>query len=185
MGVTLAEAALATFAFNVEDERSTGCGAYLTLLTLNQQRSQQNSPLSRLIYTINSLKDLVILHRKFKIKLKLAEFMDPIKTNVVSWILDWTTSPHEIAPLLSSFLLDYMHRWDLDQDATLAEYVTGILRLILFCSKQQTLQRLDMTDDDQVYDGDAWQHRLHLALAHWCSTLGGESFRAAPIHFQC
>ena len=105
VGVTLAEAALATFAFNVEEERSTGCGAYLTLLTLNQQRSQQNSPLSRLIYTINSLKDLVILHRKFKIKLKLAEFMDPIKSNVVSWILDWTTSPHEIAPLLSSFLL--------------------------------------------------------------------------------
>ena len=98
-------------------------GAFLTLLTLNQQRSQQNSPLSRLIYTINSLKDLVILHRKFKIKLKLAEFMDPIKSNVVSWILDWTTSPHEIGPLLSSFLLNYIHRWDLEQDATLAEYV--------------------------------------------------------------
>ena len=124
MGVTLAEAALATFAFNVEEEKPAGCGAYLTLLTLNQQRSQQNSPLSRLIYTINSLKDLVILHRKFKIKLKLAEFMDPIKSNVVSWILDWTTSPHEIGPLLSSFLLNYIHRWDLEQDATLAEYVT-------------------------------------------------------------
>ena len=124
VGVTLAEAALETFAFNVEEERSTGCGAYLTLLTLNQQRSQQNSPLSRLIYTINSLKDLVVLHRKFKIKLKLAEFMDPLKSNVVSWILDWTTSPQEIFPLLSSFLLDYMHRWDLEQDATLAEYVT-------------------------------------------------------------
>ena len=119
MGATLAEAALATFAFNVEE--GNGSGAYLTLLTLNQQRSQPNSPLSLLFYTINSLKDLVVLHRQFKIKVKLAEFMDSIKSNVVSLILDWTTSAHEIAPLLSGFLIDYMHRWDLDQDSTLAE----------------------------------------------------------------
>ena len=74
-----------------------------------------------LFYTINSLKDLVVLHRRFKIKVKLAEFMDPIKSNVVSLILDWTTSAQEIAPLLSGFLIDYMHRWDMDQDSTLAE----------------------------------------------------------------
>ena len=27
----------------------------------------------------------------------------------------------EIAPLLSGILIDYMHRWDIDQDSTLTE----------------------------------------------------------------
>merc|ERR1719334_1515078 len=73
IGLNFAEAVLETFSFSREEDRGGDCSAYMTLLTLNQQRAQPDSPLSLFIHMINSLKDLLVLHRKFRIKLKLAE----------------------------------------------------------------------------------------------------------------
>ena len=127
IGITFSEAVLATLSFSREEERGGDCSSYMTLLTLSQQRAQPDSPLSQFILMINSLKDLLVLHRQFKIKLKLAEFLDPVKFNVVSLILDWTQSPQELAPLLDTFLCQYLARCGLEQDASLAEYIRNML----------------------------------------------------------
>ena len=100
-GLEFAQAILETMTFNKEGETTVSdFNQFMTLLTLNQQRAEPESPLSHLILLINSLEDLLVLHKQYKIKVKLAEFMDPVKFNVVSLILDWVTSPSEVAPLM-------------------------------------------------------------------------------------
>ena len=99
----------------------------MTLLTLNQQRAEQESPLTHLIQLINSLKDLLILHKQYRIKLKLAEFLDSVKFNVISLILDWVNLSSEIAPLMENFLGAFMLRCDLEVNKTLSEYITNLL----------------------------------------------------------
>ena len=100
-GLEFAQAILKTMTFNKEGETTVSdFNQFMTLLTLNQQRAEPESPLSHLILLINSLEDLLVLHKQYKIKVKLAEFMDPVKFNVVSLILDWVTSPSEVAPLM-------------------------------------------------------------------------------------
>ena len=66
--------------------------------------------MSQLINLIKALEDLLVLHKKFRIKLKLSEFTDPVKFNVMSLILDWVNSAKEIKALMDSFLTEYIIR---------------------------------------------------------------------------
>jgi len=128
-GLEFAQAILETMTFTREvgETAVSDFNQFMTLLTLNQQRAEPESPLSHLIQLINSLKDLLVLHKQFKIKIKLAEFMDPVKFNVISLILDWVTSPSEVAPLMDNFLSKFILRCDLEVNKTLAEYITNLL----------------------------------------------------------
>ena len=124
-GLSLARAVLDTMTFT--RDQATDFSQFMSLLTLNQQRMEPESPLSQLINLIKSLEDLLVLHKQFKIKLKLAEFTDPVKFNVVSLILDWVNSSKEISALMDGFLLELLHRWELDVNKTLAEYIVSVL----------------------------------------------------------
>eukprot|EP00090_Calanus_glacialis_P046972 TRINITY_DN9495_c0_g1_i1.p1 TRINITY_DN9495_c0_g1~~TRINITY_DN9495_c0_g1_i1.p1 ORF type:complete len:2089 (+),score=822.89 TRINITY_DN9495_c0_g1_i1:455-6268(+) len=128
-GLEFAQAILETMTFNRETGETavSDFNQFMTLLTLNQQRAEPESPLSHLINLINSLKDLLVLHKQFRIKVKLAEFLDPVKFNVISLILDWVTSPSEVAPLMDNFLSKFILRCDLEINKTLAEYITNLL----------------------------------------------------------
>ena len=128
-GLEFAQAILKTMTFNREagETSVSDFNQFMTLLTLNQQRAEPESPLSHLIHLINSLEDLLVLHKQYKIKVKLAEFMDPVKFNVISLILDWITSPSEVGPLMENFLSKFILRCDLEVNKTLAEYITNLL----------------------------------------------------------
>ena len=125
-GLMFARAVLDTMTFS-RSSSNTDFTQFMTLLTLNQQRIEPDSPLSQLINIIKALEDLLILHKQFRIKLKLSEFTDPIKFNVVSLILDWVNSAKDISTLMDAFLTDYLIRSELDINKTLTEYILAIL----------------------------------------------------------
>ena len=128
IGLEFAQSVLDTMTFSKDGESSASdFNQFMTLLTLNQQRAEQESPLTHLIQLINSLKDLLILHKQYRIKLKLAEFLDSVKFNVISLILDWVNLSSEIAPLMENFLGAFMLRCDLEVNKTLSEYITNLL----------------------------------------------------------
>ena len=124
-GLTLARAVLTTMTFNRNS--ASDFSQFMSLLTLNQQRMESQSPLSQLVNLIKALEDLLVLHKQFRIKLKLSEFTDPVKFNVVSLILDWVTSAKEISALMDGFLRELLHRWELDLNKTLSEYIVSVL----------------------------------------------------------
>jgi hypothetical protein len=70
-GLRFAEAMLAAMQFG---DGETGFNQFLTLLTLNQQRTEADSPLSHLTRLIVDLGHLATLYRRFRIRLSLAEF---------------------------------------------------------------------------------------------------------------
>jgi hypothetical protein len=70
-GLRFAEAMLAAMQFG---GGGTGFNQFLTLLTLNQQRTEADSPLSHLTRLIVDLGHLATLYRRFRIRLSLAEF---------------------------------------------------------------------------------------------------------------
>lgn len=121
--LTMSTQVLATLQFGETDEYSQ----FITILTLNQQRAEKDSSLSNLIHMVNILKDLSVLKTKFKIRIKLAEFMDEDKMNVVSSILDWVLLPEEIPGLVTDFLGGYMHKHGMNQNRTLKMYVVNLL----------------------------------------------------------
>ena len=127
-GLSLARGILDTMTFS-RDDGAWESGRQLALLTLAQQRAQHDSPLSRLIQLVNSLEDLLVLHKQFRIKLKLSDFQDPVKEKVVGLILDWVQAGagQEVPALMDGFLTGYMKRCGLDVSATLAEYCTALL----------------------------------------------------------
>ena len=125
-GLLFARAVLDTMTFS-RSSSNTDFTQFMTLLTLNQQRIEPDSPLSQLINIIKSLEDLLVLHKQFRIKLKLSEFTDPVKFNVISLILDWVNSAKEISTLMDAFLTNYLIRSDLDINKTLTEYILAIL----------------------------------------------------------
>ena len=128
-GLRFAEAILATLQFG----KGGGGGGeedlnqFMMILTLNQQRTEKESALSKLIHLINLLKDLQRLKQQFRIKLKLAEIQDEDKFNVVSLILDWIMDPEEIPGLMDGFLVKYMQQWGLSLEQTLMDYTLNLL----------------------------------------------------------
>ncbi len=72
-GLRFAEAMLAAMQFG-GGGGGTGFNQFLTLLTLNQQRTEADSPLSHLTRLIVDLGHLATLYRRFRIRLSLAEF---------------------------------------------------------------------------------------------------------------
>ena len=125
-GLMFARAVLDTMTFT-RSSSNTDFTQFMTLLTLNQQRIEPDSPLSQLINIIKALEDLLVLHKQFRIKLKLSEFTDPVKFNVISLILDWVNSSKEISNLMDTFLSNYLLRSELDINKTLTEYILAIL----------------------------------------------------------
>ena len=126
-GLALARAVLDTMTFRRTQAGASDFSQFMSLLTLNQQRIEQDSPLSQLINLIKALEDLLLLHKKFRIKIKLSEFTDPVKFNVVSLILDWVNSSSEIRTLMDTFLTSFLLRAELDINKTLSEYIVSIL----------------------------------------------------------
>ena len=124
-GLSLARAVLTTMTFS--RNQATDFSQFMSMLTLNQQRIEPESPLSQLVSLIKALEDLLVLHKQFRIKLKLAEFTDPVRFNVISLILDWVNSSKEISALMDGFLLELLHRWEMDVNKTLTEYIVSIL----------------------------------------------------------
>ena len=124
-GLSLARDVLATMTFSRNS--TSDFSQFMSLLTLNQQRTEPGSPLSQLVNLIKALEDLLVLHKKFRIKLKLSEFTDPVKFNVVSLILDWVNSTKEISALMDGFLRELLRRWELDVNKTLSEYIVSVL----------------------------------------------------------
>jgi hypothetical protein len=59
------------------------------LLMLHQQRTDPESDLFELTKLIETLKDLKVLHEKFKFRIKLADFYIDNKAEVSAVILDW------------------------------------------------------------------------------------------------
>ena len=96
---------------------------------LNQQRSDPTSELHRLIGLIESLKDLDILHKKFRLHVKLANFLAEDKSEVIATLLDWCTESSEITNLVENFLLDYVLRCpgDLEAGKIFAEYLRHLV----------------------------------------------------------
>ena len=92
---------------------------------LNQQRSDPTSELHRLIGLIESLKDLDTLHKRFRLHVKLAEFLTEDKSEVIATLLDWCTESAEITNLVENFLLDYLRRCPghLESGRIFAEYL--------------------------------------------------------------
>lgn len=125
-GLAFATAVLDSMTFR-KTSSTSDFNQFMSLLILNQQRNEINSPLCQLINLIKALEDLMVLHKKFRIKIKLAEFMDPIKFNVISLILDWVSTTSEIKALMDRFLSGYLQRCDLDVNKTLTEYIVSIL----------------------------------------------------------
>ena len=125
-GLTFARAVLDTMTFTRSSSNSDFT-QFMSLLTLNQQRIEPDSALSQLISIIKALEDLLVLHKQFRIKLKLSEFTDPVKFNVISLILDWVNSANEIKTLMDTFLVDFLHRSELDMNKSLTEYILAIL----------------------------------------------------------
>ena len=114
---------------------------FMTILTLNRQRTEKDSPLCRLIQLINLLQDLLNLKTKFRVKMPLAEFMADNKAGVVHSVLDWvlsTATPtdakaaaednEEVADLMDGFLVSYMQKHRLNLNQTLMDYLVGLLR---------------------------------------------------------
>jgi hypothetical protein len=77
-GRQFAEAMLAAMQFNNNTAGSASGGSAfnqsLTILTLNQQRTEADSPLSHLVQLIVDLGHLATLSRRYRIRLSLAEF---------------------------------------------------------------------------------------------------------------
>lgn len=96
---------------------------------LDQQRSDPDSELRRLIGLIDALKDLLVLHKKFRLQVKLADFVSDDKVEVVSSILDWCTEEAEVTALTRDFLLDYIRRCgeDLDASRIFADYLKRLV----------------------------------------------------------
>ena len=126
-GLEFAKNILGTLQVLQNEESAVDFTQFMATLTLSQQRSKPNSPLSQLIKLIASLQDLHQLHKDYRIRIKLSEFMNTDKFAVVSLILDWITFPQEIDPLMQGFLSGYMHKWNLDVDDTLADYMRRLL----------------------------------------------------------
>jgi len=123
-GLTFAEDILATLQFCRSGE---DFNQFMTILTLNQQRTQADSALAQFIQLINLLKDLLLLKQRFRIKLKLAEIKDENKMNVVTLILDWVMAAEEIPALLDNFLISYIQRHHLELNKTLMDYILSLL----------------------------------------------------------
>ena len=121
VGLHFAEALLDTLSF---EERAA---SHQTLLTLSRQRTDPGSPLSSLIVTINSLRDLLTLHTTYRIRVRLAELMEADRQRVVATLLDWCTDPEELPPLVDSFLAPWLQRQGLEVDQCLASYLRSLL----------------------------------------------------------
>ena len=109
-GLDFAQDVLAAMQFGAIDDVTQ----FMTILTLNQQRTEPDSALSKLIQLINLLQDLLQLKQRFRIKIKLAEFQQEDKFVVVSTILDWVLAAEEIPALMDGFLIQYMQKHHLN-----------------------------------------------------------------------
>ncbi len=54
------------------------------------------------------------LHRTFKVRLRLADFVQEDKTLVAAAILDWCDEREEMATVAEGFLQEYLSRHGLD-----------------------------------------------------------------------
>jgi hypothetical protein len=81
-GLRFAEAMLAAMQFG---GGGTGFNQFLTLLTLNQQRTEADSPLSHLTRLIVDLGHMATLYRRFRIRLSLAEFQAVFRIQNLDW----------------------------------------------------------------------------------------------------
>ncbi len=88
--------------------------------------------MSKLTSLIESLEDLHVLHVRFKLRLKLADFLKEDKREVATFILDWCVEKEEFSRVVEGFLENYLSRHGLDSSDVLAG---NILVIIPFPSK--------------------------------------------------
>ena len=112
-GLEFAEGALQTLSFPYSLHEVNSLKASRAQFILNQQRTDPDSELARLIELIDNLKDLKILHKTYRLRVKLADFVAEDKTEVVRLILDWCAEAEELTEVINGFLSDFIHRKEL------------------------------------------------------------------------
>ncbi len=128
-GLRFAEGILHALSFQTSDSTVGDLRSTKAQLMLSQQRSDPTSELHRLIGLIDSLRDLEVLHKKFRLHVKLADFLAEDKVEVVASILEWCTETAETAALAKDFLIDYVRRCpgDLDASSIFSDYLRGLV----------------------------------------------------------
>ncbi|XP_040565262.1 kinetochore-associated protein 1 [Lepeophtheirus salmonis] len=104
-GLNFSEKILKTMTFMSDDDE---CSSEAQLI-LFQERSKSSSSLNKFIRLIDILKDLMILHNNYRLKIKLENFLEDDKIKVARILLDWT-SPEEIPNLIHGYLNEYLQR---------------------------------------------------------------------------
>ena len=114
-------------AIHVVNEEDHGLiGARIPLL-LQEQKHSHGTSLNKLLKFLETLKDLVELHCKFKVKLTLAEFDNEDKNEVCTHILDWCCDADEIQRLLEGFVIQFLKKYQCDSDKVLSKYLFSLI----------------------------------------------------------
>ena len=75
--------------------------------------------MSKLEKLIDTLKDLEVVHSKFRVRVQLSDFDIEDKSIVAHLLMDWCTSTEEMKHLLDEFLIQFLAKFKTDKDETI------------------------------------------------------------------
>ena len=96
-------------------------------LLLQEHKLSKKSSLNKLERLIETLKDLKVVHEKYRLRVKLHEFDVEDKSLVANLLLDWCTLPEEVESLIKEFLIKFLKRFHYDSNEVLGQYVHGLI----------------------------------------------------------